>query len=420
MYNIRPSAFLMLQLSTLALLGCQAKDKGPNIVNVCGSNDAPSGCGQSCGAANPVNPICGQGLFCSGDNKCNAECRPDQQTCGNGYACTTSGQCKATSTLAQAQTQTDGSTSCGNIVLDTNRRRPNVVMLIDRSSSMTVKLSNNSSSRWVEMRNFLVGSSDNQGLVYDLQDDVSFGFVSYSSGRNQCPELRPSNLIQPAASNYATIRAQYMSQSPTSNTPTGESVREVVKQLAAVDPNGNPTILLLATDGDPDTCADPDSNGTQPPKDLTVQEVTKARTEKGILTYVVGVGLGSVEEAHLDAVAVAGTGKAASKKWIVGDVAGLKSAFSEIINPFVSCKFDLTGSVKPSEACDQGKVSINKTGVPLECGNTSRGWQVIPDASDPNRAVSIELLGSACTDYKANPSPSVQAEFPCNVVTSTR
>ena len=56
-----------------------------------------------------------------------------------------------------------------------------------------------------------------------------------------------------ALDNHAAIDAVYGNNNPQDETPTGESIDAVAGQLAAFEENG-PKIIILATDGEPDTC----------------------------------------------------------------------------------------------------------------------------------------------------------------------
>ena len=47
-----------------------------------------------------------------------------------------------------------------------------------------------------------------------------------------------------------------MPLSPGSNTPTGDSLQSIVTTLALMTLEPGPTIILLCTDGEPNTCAD--------------------------------------------------------------------------------------------------------------------------------------------------------------------
>jgi hypothetical protein len=68
---------------------------------------------------------------------------------------------------------------------------------------------------------------------------------------------------------------------------------------------------------------------------------------------------------------------------------------------------ELNGEITNAEgACELGTVNLN--GVPLVC-NDPNGWRVAD-------ATHIELLGTACDQFKLSPTTVLEASFPCDVI----
>jgi hypothetical protein len=187
------------------------------------------------------------------------------------------------------------------------------------------------------------------------------------------------------------------------DTPTGESITSVTKDLVAFNQPG-PKIIVLATDGEPDTCAVPNPQMGQPESIKAAQDAFAA----GVKTFVISVGA-EVSDAHLQDVANAGAGLAiggADKApfYKALDPQALVKAFDTIINGVRSCTLKLNGTIDQAGAAS-GKVSLD--GMLLGY-NDPNGWRLAaPDE--------IELLGSSCDAIKMG-DHLISVEFPCGIV----
>jgi hypothetical protein len=198
--------------------------------------------------------------------------------------------------------------------------------------------------------------------------------------------------------NYDAIRALYLQAEPAKDTPTAESVAAATDLLVAFEAEG-PKAILLATDGNPDTCEDPDAH-TQASQDFAVNTV-KSTFGAGISTYVLSVG-DEVAQDHLQNMANAGIGAAdgaTSPYWKATDQAALESALESIINGVRSCGFALEGDVDTS-LVTSGTVKLD--GETLTYGVD---WKL-------NGKNEVELEGARCDALKTG-THDLQAEFPC-------
>lgn len=85
----------------------------------------------------------------------------------------------------------------------------------------------------------------------------------------------PTSPISAALDNYTPISDAYPGIAELQDeTPTGDSIDAVVAALVA-DPNVGRAIIVLATDGEPDRCEDPNPN-TDPERATARQEVYTA------------------------------------------------------------------------------------------------------------------------------------------------
>jgi hypothetical protein len=241
------------------------------------------------------------------------------------------------------------------------------------------------------------------GVVIELEDRVRFGLSLYTSDGGfdggTCPMM---NTVPPALMNHATIDAVYSLEGPLGDTPTGEAIDHVAAELVAFSEPG-PKGIVLATDGEPDTCAEPNPQNGQPE---AVAAAENAFTD-GIRTYVVSVG-NDVSDVHLQEMANAGAGKLPTDMmdpepfYKALDPQQLVDAFKQIIADFVTCEFTLDGEIV-GDPCE-GTVEVD--GIPLECGVE---W-------DSTSSTTIELLGGACELLKDGEEHTIEVVFPCGTV----
>jgi hypothetical protein len=300
----------------------------------------------------------------------------------------------------------DGVEICADVTLDTRMVTPTVILLVDQSGSMDEQFSS-SGTRWNVMRDSLLAVPG--GLIYDLQSIVRFGLDLYSaisddSGHpvGECPLITK---VPPDLNNHDAIQAVYATEDPIDDTPTGDSIDVVVADLiAAPNPTGDPSIIILATDGEPDRCEELD------PQNGQAEAVAAAQNAyaNGYRLYIISVGAGSVSAAHLQDMANAGVGADPSDPapyWVAGDDAGLRDALRAIVGGEISCTIELNGRIVVDEACT-GTVVLN--GHVLPC-NDPNGWRAV----DENH---IELQGEACETLTGGDFATLTATFPCGAI----
>ncbi len=288
---------------------------------------------------------------------------------------------------------------CAGVHVDTRRTTPNVIVVLDRSGSMTTDF-DPGVSRWNAVEAALIGMPD--GLVTSLAPAVRFGIVMYSEDVEVlgCPDLAT---VPAALDNYAAISIEYGWNSPGGNTPTGETLQAVVARLAELAPSRtDPTFILLATDGEPATCADGTDVTTG--RSLVVDTVGTA-FGMGVRTYVISVGT-EIGMSHLQDVANAGMGVAPGAPdapfWVATDTSGLHDALAAVVTGVVSCTVELVGRIDPAGAC-RGSVALGAD--TLMCGTD---WRAVD-------ATHIELLGAACSRFQHS-TEALMATFPCDVI----
>lgn len=395
---------LSLVLVTLAGVTSCGKPEG-SLVNPCASELK---CGQPCSAT----ATCVNGQHCGSDSTCVAECVAGDARCGDGQRCDgATGRCISGPDISFGGTgsgtgATGSGGACPSTDVNLDNQMPTVLLLVDQSGSMDERFG--TSDRWQTLRTALM--APNLGIVDKLQSQVRFGLTLYSGldGKAPCPKLTN---VDPALNNFAPIDAAYPAPTATSildDTPTGESVAAAAKILQAVAEPG-PKVIVLATDGEPDSCATPDPQ-TPEAKELAIKAAQDAFA-MGVFTFYISVG-SEVSEQHATEMANVGQGYPRDDKtkrfYLANDQQALVDAFATIVNGVRTCSFQLSGTVAQGAEAD-GTVLVD--GMQLQL-NDPNGWRL----SSPT---TIELLGAACDTIKnsdKNTSHHISANFKCGTI----
>ncbi len=354
-----------LKLGGFLLIGSMASACGAggehtlqaNAGALCDARNAtpPTFCGEACSESNS----CPLGGYCTPSGQCTADCDTLAGTgCGNGQACGVNGQCMSASD--------DTPIECASVKLSAQPKTPNIVLLLDRSGSMVQAFG--AKSKWETIKDLLIGTPQQRaaggGILHKFNDKARFGLAMYANRESasspdpgMCVLLTPTSFESPKLNAYSSISATYAPTNPQYGTPTGQAIDNVVGKLAAVDPAGDPTILLLATDGEPTDCNNGNEGGAGP-RNASITAVTNAKANKGILTYVIGVATDADTNEHLDKLAAAGSANGQGKAYSATNSTALSNALDQIISGQLSCVAPLSASVDLAQACS-GKVTIN-------------------------------------------------------------
>jgi hypothetical protein len=389
------SALLLASLASLP--ACACGDRTFLLVGTC-----PPGSPDRCGNACHEDFDCGAGLHCE-DDLCTYDCTPDGDECASNRVCGDDGRCVDPPPDGGPPPPRDGGDDCPGIDLDLAPTVPTVVLLLDQSGSMDEDFGG--IPRWDAMEQALVAPGS--GVVATLEATVRFGATLYTSHNGDldgesCPILQT---VDPALDNHAAIQALLAANGPDGDTPTGDSIDDVAARIGGLDPALAPFYVVLATDGEPDSCEVPNPQTGQ----AEAIAAAEAAFAAGIRTFVLGVG-SDVGAAHLQDMANAGAGLAVGGAenepfFTANDPAELADAFGEIIGGVRTCVFTLSGEVDLDRTCE-GDVVLN--GERLEC-NGPDGWRL-------NDATTLELVGAACTTALTAAEVHLTAEFPCDAV----
>jgi hypothetical protein len=392
----------------LLLVGCGDK----TFESLCTAQvPPPAACATECSPSAANN--CPGGFHCATDGKCDLFCTQAGNECGEGYSCTADGFCSKNGGGGSGSAEPDA--SCPALHFTPSRTTPTVELLLDESSSMSA--SYGGPTRLEAMRNALVDPTT--GVVTKLANQVIFG-VSLYTGTGSAPPTCPTLTRQARAiNNLAPIRSLLNMATPKSNTPTAASIDAVVATFAAdPPPASSPKIIVLATDGLPDTCADQNPpQQTDPTKPLdprqlaanaTSVEAAKRAFAAGIRLYFLFIGDATQARNHPQEMANAGAGldvtTGRAPFFIATSPADLTNAFNTIVGGVVSCDLRLDSQLDPGDA-PNGVVTINDQKL-----NYPADWTL------DNDGITIHILGNACTMLKAATNPVVDAAFPCGTI----
>lgn len=370
-------------LAALALTACGAK----NGASLCDEVPPPAACSQTCDPGGGT-PACPSGYHCTSGGTCGAECTQGGTECGAGMTCSATGTCQPTGGGSGADA------NCPAVHFAPMPTTPSVELILDRSGSMN--MSDISPTRYGALQNALVGT---MGVVKTEQAKVYFGAALFSG--DQAPCLNLSGFTVPRAlNNFSAIQTLINTHSPGGSTPTADAITMIHADFGTnPPPAGSPPIILLATDGEPNSCNNGPDNG------LSVA-ATKAAYNAGIRLFI--IGLAGVANQFLQDMANAGAGVQQGQPnapyYTANDPTTLAMAFNQIIGGVLSCDLQISGMVDPATA-SQGTLTLD--GMVLTYGTD---WTV--DANGKT----IHILGAACTKLKGEATPVVDASFPCGVV----
>jgi hypothetical protein len=362
---------------------------------LCDLQSPPAGCSQSCSAA---NPFCSEGFYCGNDGHCTAECSPtDNGFCDVGQLCSPSGRCVSPSDSSGSESAQCVETK----IVATQPTLVNLMILVDRSGSMSGFANPTGETRWGVVQNFLLGPS---GFLTRMQSNMRMSLSTYYSLNATCPNM-PA-VAAPALQQATVMAANLGAPVGGAQTPTAEALIQASDALRGHALSG-PNLILLITDGEPTGCS-----GTSPTDEARQATIDAAKNafDAGILTYVVGVG-SEVSDNFLATLAGAGQGLATGAVLRAGDPASLASAFNAALYPNLSCVVELQGDrITPGTECE-GQVFINGESTPLPC-NSELGWRLLDETH-------IELSADACYRYKTSANLNIEATFPCSSLVIT-
>jgi von Willebrand factor type A domain len=318
-------------------------------------------------------------------------------------------------------------TSCGQTNVNVMPEPPDILIVQDKSGSMTeqangcccgttgsgmcglnVNCNGNvacgANSKWSQVTAAI------DTVVMTTQAMVNWGLIFFGSD-NMCGVSATPN-VAIAANDYTAISQAYANNTPGSFTPTRTAVNAAAAYMATLT-DTNPKYLLLATDGLPNcipgggNVGDDDSAGAK-------TAVMNAATA-GFKTFVVGIG-NTNGVTTLNQLAMAGgeaqVGSADGNSFYeVNSTADLVTALNKIVGMVASCTIPLTGVNGTLEKVAVSAKDANGNTVEVMPDPTN-GWSYT-DAS----MTTIVLNGTACSDLQSGALSGFQFIYTCSMGT---
>jgi len=296
---------------------------------------------------------------------------------------------------------------CQNFDISTGVVAPDVLIVLDRSSSMKTDMVN----RWDPS---VAGLTS---ITAKLESQIRFGLMAFPGSGNATggggERCAAGELDVPIElNNAAPIAAKLTGYQLVNSTPTAstlEAAHKVIKARKApadMGSLGTPYVVLV-TDGAPNCTNGRDfapGGFDQPAFEASVAAI-KSMAEDGIKTFVLGYDANADPQLKmsLDAMAVAGaTGDTEHHE--IGNEAGLIEAFTAIAGKAVSCDFTL------SEApADPSYVLVKVGGQQLNY-NDPNGWILSDDK------LTLTLQGDSCGKLPKVEGSHVSVQVQCVVV----
>jgi hypothetical protein len=291
---------------------------------------------------------------------------------------------------------TDADVCAVSTTLRTVHPVPDVLIVLDRSSSMNWSLTADSSCR-----TGATGCSSRLATVTAalralVRSNASFhwGLELFSTPNTSSCAVSTAPQVDVGANKASAIEAVLASLTTEQSTPTTAALNVATAYLKKIG-DGNSKAILLATDGLP-TCASSSQNGD----DLLAAESAAAAAKKaGFPVYVIGLGL---DVDNLNGLATAGGTHA---YYPVTSSAALDDALSSIARVVSLCTFK--ADKVPS---DEGLVYVYVDKERVE-PDPDNGWSF--DASDATHST-ITLNGRSCEDVLASASSTVEiVQYQC-------
>lgn len=313
-----------------------------------------------------------------------------------------------------AHRKEDGGVACVEGELALLRARPVVMLVLDRSSSMSQTFPGTTGSKWTALRGALHQALPPWGSSLEL------GALLFPSTTSGGCTVGASADLAPALENVSVVLAKLDATSPGGSTPTAIALQTAGAALSSRRTAGSARALVLATDGAPDcntalnprTCTCVGGNGTCTAvrclDDTRSLERLGTLAASGIPTWVVGLrsNADAIFVDVLNRMAVAGgrPQAGAQRFYSASSQQELESALGTIRQQVGGCRY-LTPSVP--DVGGTMELELDGAFVPYDPTQTE-GWTWI-DADNGE----LVLSGPACAHAQELPLGALVAVVRC-------
>lgn len=316
--------------------------------------------------------------------------------------------------------------NCGMTSADMLREIPHMLIVLDRSGSMTGDITSpgfkacsagtSCVTRWKAVTQAITSmlNQSQANVAWGLKFFATPGGTSAQGGECHVasgpPEVPFSLPFEPSliAANNDSIIQKIASATPTSATPTREAIKQATDYLVSLN-LPNPKFILLATDGEPN-CATPGIQDLSPDLQGAIDAVRVDAAGRGIPVFVVGISIAPTSTTTLNYMAQAG-GRGRQDPnlqfYPANDSASLATAMQTIARSIIQCSFELD-AVPP----DSNFIGVYLDGNQIP-KDTDHGWTYRPPTVAPMKKATITLNGSFCDGLKDGKYKTFKVLFGC-------
>jgi hypothetical protein len=304
---------------------------------------------------NPATHTCVANLACATHADCgkSAFCGPNGQCAPS----KTGSPCTATDNCIPGETCVGGFCGCKGQSFQAQNVPPNVLILLDRSRSMTEPISGG--SKWN------IAKTAVADLLAKYGSQIRFGLAAFPGSTQSCSGQSQNCVaggvfVDPAENTSPAINA-FLTGANTcqGGTPMAETLTSLVGYQGLKDAT-RPNYILLVTDGKA-TCEDP----------VPVVTTLRAQTPE-VKTFAIGFG-SNVDPDQLNKMAQEGGTAIAGGPpyyYLANDPASLANAFATIAGQVLSCTYTLSDTPK-----DLSQLYVYQAKQPIARDTThASGW----------------------------------------------
>lgn len=313
---------------------------------------------------------------------------------------------------------------CGEANFNISRVIPDVLILLDRSNSMSEPISD---PLWNIIRQAIIT------VTQAMDDSIWFGLMSFpnsvppnncSGFNNQCTApASTSVLVEVGPDTSGAIEVALMSLTTCGGTPIAMSLQSANDYLATLT-DDHPKFIILATDGAPNcnealdgdtcTCTAPTGcwiNNLNCLDDTRTYGILDGLCSAGVSTYILGMGGATSWTEVLQGMATHGC---TDTPYAVNDPDAIQAALDEIAGAVASCQFELNCADIP----DATKVNFYFDGAVVpRVTDHSDGWDWVDICeSTTDESGVIEFFGPACDRIMNREVETVTATFGCPTI----
>ncbi len=314
--------------------------------------------------------------------------------------------------------------TCGGASFGVARVIPDILILLDRSNSMSDTPP--SPPLWETIRTAI-----NNVTLPPRDSNIWFGLMAFPGSTcsglvDQCIHPDWSDTLVPVEpDNHGDIAAALSGLTTCGGTPIAMSLQNAWTYLTTLA-DGHPKYVLLATDGAPNcnellngstcTCTNPLGgcalNSSNCLDDVRTYAVLETMCGSGVSTFVLGMGGASSWATVMNQMAVAGC---TDHYYAADDPVSIEAALAEIAGAVASCEFEMNCADIP----DTNRVNFfsepGHTVIYRNPAGTS-GWDWV-DPCDPGDITgTVQFFGPDCDSIMSGAFESISAEFGCETL----